>query len=160
MPDGTLKITKYVIFMLNQIESSVRFPGRQVSSSTNHLKTSLGLEGSEREGHATLRFPGLGCGDKASIVSLVREHPAYHLQRDRGGAEVQGQLPLHEGGLGLVKRKSCLNVTVEIWQWLGALLSIEQAAGGRHSHGGSFLGIPCAEQGSWTAGEMRKASRE
>lgn len=104
MPDGTLKITKYVIFMLNQIESSVRFLGRQVASSTDHLKTSLGLEESEREGHATQRSPGLGCGDKASIVSLIREYPAQHLQRDRGGAEVQGGLPPHEGGLGLVNR--------------------------------------------------------
>lgn len=102
MPDGTLKITKYVIFMLNQIESSVRFPGRQVSSSTKHLKTSLGLEESKREGHATQRSPGLGCEDKASIVRFIREYPAYHLQRDRGGAGVQGGLPLHEGGLGLV----------------------------------------------------------
>lgn len=79
-----------------------RFPGRQVASSTNHLKTSLGLEGSERQGHATQKFPGLGCGDKASIVSFIREYPAYHLQRDRGGGEVQEGLPLHKGGLGLV----------------------------------------------------------
>lgn len=59
MPDGSLKITKYVIFMLNQIESSVRFLGRQVVSGTNHIKTCLGLEESEREGHATQRSPGL-----------------------------------------------------------------------------------------------------
>ena len=102
MPDGTLKITKYVIFMLNQIESSVRFPGRQVSSSTNHFKTSLGLEESKREGHATQRSPGLRCGDKASIVRLIREHPAYHLQRDRGRARFR------EGS----------HSTKEAWVWL------------------------------------------
>lgn len=96
MPDGTLKITKYVILMLNQIESSARFPGRQVASSTSHLKTSLGLEESEREGHAIQRSPGLGCGDKVSIVRLIRENLAHHLHRGRGGAEVQEGFPLQK----------------------------------------------------------------
>lgn len=95
MPDGTLKITKYVIFMLNQIESSARFPGRQVTSSTNHLKTSLGLEESEKEGHATQRSPGLGGGDKASIVRHTTCRGTREEQRSR-------EVPSPGGSLGLL----------------------------------------------------------
>lgn len=84
MPDGTLKITKYVIFMLNQIESSARFPGRQVTSSTNHLKTSLGLEESEREEHATQRSPRPEVWDKASIVKFTRTHACTSLAEGQG----------------------------------------------------------------------------
>lgn len=42
MPDVPLKITKYVIFELNQIVSSAGFPGGQVVSSTKGLKTCTG----------------------------------------------------------------------------------------------------------------------
>lgn len=42
MPDVPLKITKYVIFELNQIASSAGFPGGQVVSSTKGFKTRTG----------------------------------------------------------------------------------------------------------------------
>lgn len=136
MPDGTLKITKYVIFMLNQIESLARFPGRRVASSTSHLKTSLRLEESEREGHATQRSPG--CGDKASIVKFMRSTLNTTC---RGIGEGQR---FREGFLS----------TREAWVWLTDRFARGRGipecgdglpGWGDRSHGAVSWGSPCAE---------------
>lgn len=80
-------------FMLNQIESSVRFPGRQVASSTNHLQTSPGLEESEREGHATQRTLGLGCGGQGLYCKPHKGAPCIPLAGGHGRSRGPGRAP-------------------------------------------------------------------
>ena len=60
MPDVPLKITKYVIFVLNQIASSVGFPGRRASciKYQRFKSTYWGLEG----GGSGEQFPYRGSG--------------------------------------------------------------------------------------------------
>lgn len=101
MPDGTLKITKYVIFMLNQIESSARFPGRQVTSSTNHLKTSPGLEESEREEHATQRSPRPEVWGQCLYCEVHKGAPMHATCRGTG-------TPLSRKESGFVGLTDCL----------------------------------------------------
>lgn len=70
MPGVPLKITKYVIFVLNQIASSVGFLGRWASciKYQRFKSTYWGLEGGGSGEHFTYRGWGPGDCDKASIV--------------------------------------------------------------------------------------------
>lgn len=75
MLDVTLKITKYVIFILNQIASSARFPGRQVVSSTKDLKPCMGAgERQNTEDIPSTEVPGpreLGQGHHCEVLQEV-----------------------------------------------------------------------------------------
>lgn len=140
MPDGTLKITKYVIFMLNQIESSARFPGRQVTSSTNHLKTSLGLEESEREEHTTQRSPRPEVWGQSLYCEVHKDAPMHTTCRGTGTP-----LSRKEPGLvGLTDRFvwiQCGRLSRDrgIPEWRAGIW------GGERSLRSSFIGIPWAE---------------
>lgn len=143
MPDGTLKITKYVIFMLNQIESSARFPGRQVTSSTNHLKTSPGLEESEREEHATQRSPRPEVWGQCRYCEVHKGAPMHATCRGTG-------TPLSRKESGFVGLTDW-----PIWMQCGrlsrdgAFLSGEQASGEVSAHiGAASWGSPGQSESS------------
>lgn len=98
MPDVPLKITDYVIFVLNQIASSAGFLGRQVLSSAKGLETHMGdRRGAGTENIPYTQVPGpraLGQGHHCELL-WGRLHPPTRKDLLRGqeagrGPSLQG----------------------------------------------------------------------
>lgn len=84
MPDVPLKITKYVIFALNQIASSVGFLGRWASciKYQRFKSTYWGLEGGGSGEHFTYRGWGPGDWGQGLHCEVLREASPLSAQRD------------------------------------------------------------------------------